>query len=370
MIRIAMLSFWHLHAYDYARAAAEHPETEIVAVWDEDARRGRAEAEQRGVPFFEHLDEVLAQPNVDAVVVDTPTSSHREVIVAAARAGKHIFTEKVIAATLRDAEAIMRAVEHAGVAFMVSLWRSDEASTQAVKAIIDQGSLGTLTLVRVRDGHPFALPSAGSPHGRLPEQFYRREQSGGGALIDLCHPVYLTRHFLGLPERVSATFGSITGRAVEDNAVLTLRYPTGAIGVVETGYVTPSTPFSIEVHGTQGSLIYSEPGIGERSARLGAPGPSAPANEAHAGPDGKLRMLHANTTGAAPQWLVQEVQASARPKAFNQWVTHIQQGTRARANMALGIDLTAVIEAAYRSAATGQSVRIADLEHAEGVEEV
>src|SRR3712207_4975795 len=97
MIRIALLSFWHLHAYDYARAAAEHPETEIVAVWDEDARRGRAEAEQRGVPFFEHLDEVLAQPNVDAVVVDTPTSSHREVIVAAARAGKHIFTEKVIA---------------------------------------------------------------------------------------------------------------------------------------------------------------------------------------------------------------------------------------------------------------------------------
>src|SRR5689334_21733477 len=92
MIRIAMLSFWHVHGKDYARAAPEHPETEIVAVWDEVPERGRTEAEQRGVPFYAQLDELLAQPNIDGVIVDTPTSMHRDVIVAAARAGKHIFT--------------------------------------------------------------------------------------------------------------------------------------------------------------------------------------------------------------------------------------------------------------------------------------
>ncbi len=106
MIGIAMLSFWHVHGKDYAREADEHPDTEITAVWDEDPIRGRAEAEQRGVPFFERLDEVLALPTVDAVVVDTPTTMHRDVMVAAARAGKHIFTEKVIAATLRETEEI------------------------------------------------------------------------------------------------------------------------------------------------------------------------------------------------------------------------------------------------------------------------
>ena len=370
MIRVAVLSFWHVHGKDYARDAGDHPETELVAIWDEVPERGRAEAAQRGVRFYDDLDELLAQPDIDGVIVTTPTRIHKAVMVAAARAGKHIFTEKVIAATLRDAEDILQAVEKAGVTFMVSMWRSDEASTSAVKQVIDQRVLGDITVIRVRDGHPFALPAANLPRGRLPEQFYDPELSQGGALIDLCHPVYLTRHFLGLPESVSATFGYVTGRGVEDNAVLSLRYPNGAIGVVETGYVSYATPFSIEVHGTQGSLIYSEPGIGERSARMGAPGAAAPANAANAGPDGKLRLLHANSTGAAPHWLVQEVQASARPKAFNQWVTHIQQGTRASENMALGVDLTAVIEAAYRSAATGRMVRIAELEHADAVAEV
>src|SRR5690606_34244056 len=81
MIRVAMLSFWHVHAKDYARAAEEHPETEIVAVWDEVPERGRAEAERRGVRFYANLDELLAQPEIDGVIVDTPTSMHHDVMV-------------------------------------------------------------------------------------------------------------------------------------------------------------------------------------------------------------------------------------------------------------------------------------------------
>ena len=364
MIGIAMLSFWHVHGKDYAREADEHPHTEITAVWDEDPVRGRAEAGRRGVPFYERLDEVLALPSVDAVVVDTPTTMHRDVMVAAARAGKHIFTEKVIAATLRETEEIIRAVEQAGVAFMVSMWRSDEASTLAVKQMIDQGSLGTPTLVRVRDGHPFALPSEGYPRGRLPEHFYSRREAAGGALIDLCHPVYLASHFLGLPESVSATFGSVTGREVEDNAALLLRYPNGAIGVVETGYVTLASPFTIEVHGTRGSLLYSEPGIGQRAARLSAGTQSSAGSDAQAGPDGKLRVWSAT----AGQWQVQEVPAQGRPTGFSQWVTHIQQGTLAKENIARGVDLSAVIEAAYGSAETGQVEPLRVLEHANTTE--
>src|SRR4051794_1686190 len=99
MIRIAVLSFWHVHGRDYARETDDHPETELVAIWDESPARGQAEATQRGVRFYADLDELLAQPDIDGVVVTTPTSMHREVIVAAARAGKHIFSEKVIAAT-------------------------------------------------------------------------------------------------------------------------------------------------------------------------------------------------------------------------------------------------------------------------------
>ncbi len=363
MVRVAILSFWHVHGKDYARAAEEHPETEIVAVWDEVPPRGRAEAEQRGVRFYADLDELLAQADIDGVIVTTPTNLHRDVMVAAAQAGKHIFTEKLIAATLREAEEIIAAVEEAGVTFMVSLRRIADASTQSIKAIIDSGALGDLTLVRVRDSHSGALPTPQRPHGWLPEQFYSLEQAQGGVLTDLCHPAYLARYFLGRPESVSAAFGYVTGREVEDNAVVTLRYPGGALGVVETAYVTQYSPFSIEVHGTRGSVLYSEPGIGELVARRAAPPAPSAVGVAPVGPDGKLRIRSASIDGAAGQWLVQEVTGAA-PPAFNQWVTHLQQGTTASENIELGLDLTALVEAANRSAATGQTVRLDGLERA------
>lgn len=353
MIRVALLSFWHVHGKDYARAAEEHPDTKIAAVWDEVPERGRAEASQRNVPFFANLDELLAQPEIDAVIVDAPTSMHNEVIIAAARAGKHIFTEKVIAATLPDAEAIIAAVEQAGVAFVVSMRRLADPATVAIREFIAQGVLGELTLVRVRDSHSGALSTPQRPNGVLPAQFYNLEQAQGGTLIDLCHPVYLTRAFLGRPEGVSAIFGYVTGRAVEDNAVVTMRYPNGAIGVAETAYVAQYAPFSIEVHGTQGSVLYSETGIGEMMARRGHP--LSDAASAGAGPDGKLHIRSNNVAGAETQWLVQNLPAGL-PPAFDQWVAHIQQGTRANENIALGLDLTAIVEAAACSAATGEFV--------------
>src|SRR5947209_2518385 len=123
MIRVAMLSFWHVHAHDYARQAAAHRDTEIVAVWDEVPDRGRVEAEMLGVRFYERLEDLLAQPDIDAVIVDTPTNMHREVISAAAQAGKHIFTEKVLAPTLHECHEILTAVEQARVTLTVSLPR-------------------------------------------------------------------------------------------------------------------------------------------------------------------------------------------------------------------------------------------------------
>ena len=336
-----MLSFWHVHARDYARQAEEHPETEIVAVWDEAPERGRAEAEKRGVRFYESLDELLARPEIDGVIVDTPTTIHRDVMVAAARAGKHIFTEKVIAATLREAEEIVAAARQAGVAFAVSLRRLYNASTVAIKQIIDQGLLGDLTLVRVRDAHAGAVRTAQHPEGWLVAHFFNRAQTAGGAMIDLgCHPMYLTRYFLGMPESVSASYGYVTGREAEDNAVVTLRYPNGALGIVETGFVTRFSPFTIEAHGTEGSVLYSAE-------------------------DGKLHLRSTRAEDGGEAWRVQEVGVPEPPKAFDQWVAHIQQGTADPRNIEIATDLSALMEAANRSAADNQPVRLDSLARAE-----
>ncbi|CAG7633137.1 Gfo/Idh/MocA family protein [Paenibacillus allorhizosphaerae] len=338
MIRVAMLSFWHVHARDYAKQATEHPGTEIVAVWDEQPERGRKEAEARGVRFYDNLSELLAQKDIDGVIVDTPTNLHRDVMVAAAKAGKHIFTEKVVATTLKECNEIIAAVEEAGVKLTVSLPRLNHSYTLAVQEIIAQGLLGDITLVRNRLSHNGAIPTPNSANGWLPAHFYNAEQCGGGAMIDLgCHPMYLARLFLGVPESVTANYGYVTGREVEDNAVSVLSYSNGALAIVEAGFVNRFSPFVVEVHGTEGSLLYST----------------------H---DNKL-LLRTSKLGeeASKEWKVQELPAE-KSSAFKQWVAHVEQGTTATENIALALDLTRLMEASNLSAASGSAIKLTDLQ--------
>lgn len=330
-LRIGKISYWHVHAWDYTKQAQVHPDTEITGVWDEDPIRGKEAADQQGVPFYATLEDLL-QSGIDGVIVDAPTRSHRDVLVAAAKAGKHIFTEKVVAPTLREVNEIMNAVKESGVKLTVSLPRLNESSTIAIRDILDQGLLGKVTLVRARLSHN------GATAGWLPDHFYRYDDCLGGALIDLgCHPMYLTRLFLGeLPSQVSAQFTYVTGKEVEDNAVALLSTASGALGIVEAGFVNSYSPYTLEVHGTDGTVLYG-------------------------GAEGKL-LLRTNARGSdyAQQW--HEIPlADSRSSAYEQWVQHIQNGTEADENIQLSIDLTKLMEAANLSAREQRVVRLEEL---------
>jgi len=313
-LRLAILSFWHVHAADYARQASAHPGTEITAVWDEDTARGRARAAELGAGFHPDLGSLLARDDVDAVVVTCPTTAHREVITAAAAAGKHVFTEKVLAPTPAECDEITAAVDASGVVLMLALPRLYEGYTAAVREVLAGGGLGRLTLVRVRLAHGGSVGE-----GWLPEHFYDPAATAGGALIDLgCHPMYLARLFLGrMPETVTASFGHVTQRAVDDNAVAVLRCADGTLGVVEASFTTPASPFSLELHGTEGSLVYGTP---EPRLLLGT--------------EGDWRELPVPPRRGTP---------------FDLFVRHVADGTRDEENLALGLDLTRLMAAATRS---------------------
>jgi len=118
---------------------------------------------------------------------------------------------------------------------------------------------------------------------------------------------------------------------VEDNAVALLGYANGSLGVVEAGFVNRYSPFTIEVHGTEGSLLYGTP-----EARL---------------------LIRSSPRGGDDAWAEVPVPASA-PSPFDQWVGHIEQGTTATENIALAVELTTLMDAANRSAATGETIRL------------
>ncbi len=248
MLKIAMVGAWHVHADGYAEEINNSGKAKVTCVWDNDTQRGKEFAKEFSCTFFEDYDELLSS-DIDAVAVCTSTDIHSEIITKAAKAKKHIFTEKVLALTNEDAYAIADAVKESGVKFVISYSHIPGNAVQSVKEIVSSGKLGTVTYARMRNTH------SGSIDNWLPEHFYNLKECGGGAMIDLgAHPMYILAWLLGKPVSVSSVFTEITGHGVEDNAVSVLRFPGGAIGVSETGFVSRSDKNGIEVSGTDGFI--------------------------------------------------------------------------------------------------------------------
>ena len=263
-LRIALLSKWHVHAQQYANEFRSYPDCEVAAVWDTDAARGAAWAEELGCGFEPELKRLLARGDIDAVCVATETAMHGEVLTAAADAGKHIFTEKVLAATMADAEKIKAAVQRAGVKFCISFPHRCMREHLYVKKLVESGALGDVTLLRIRNAHD------GAVSGWLPGSFYVEEDCGGGAMMDLgAHPMYLAAWYMGEPRRVTSMFTHVTGKAVEDNAVSLIEFGNGSIAVSETGFVSKNSPMSLEIAGTKGSVFAFGP---DRNVKVNAEG--------------------------------------------------------------------------------------------------
>lgn len=319
MLNVAMLSKWHVHAAGYARELMAMDDVNVTCIWDEDAERGAAWAKELGVAFEADLDELLRRPDVDAVAVNCPTAMHPEVIIKAARAGKHIFTEKVLALTVRECDEIAKAINEAGVKFCISFPQRCWGRNKYIKHMVESGALGQVTVMRARDAHD------GSLRNWLPDYWYDRDMTGGGAMMDLgAHPMYLASWMMGRPRRIQSMFNNITGRAVEDNSVCTIEFENGAIVISETSLVAPMNPKLVEVYGTKGVIICQDNDIKVRLAgQEGFSVPELPEND---------------------------------PAPIRQWVEGVLYGKEIPFDLKAARDLTELMENAYIADGTGHEV--------------
>ena len=325
-LRVAMLSRWHVHANEYCNSILSHDDADVVAVWDEQADRGSAWAKELNVPFEEDYSSLLARDDVDAVCVVTPTNVHGDVMVAAANAGKHIFTEKVLSTNVAEAKKIAEAVRTNGITFCISFPRRCLPEIRFAKQAIDDGLIGDLTFARIRVAH------AGSSRDWLPKHFYDPVACGGGAMMDLgAHGMYLSRWLAGEPLRVLSVFTNITDRAVEDNAVSVIEFKSGAIVVNETSFVGYPDSYTLEVDGTEGGVRMLSPrdGVELRSDKIDEKG-----------------------------WQKVESLPERGVSPINQWIDGCNKGTSIEFGIVEAVELTEIMEAAYASHLEGEGARV------------
>lgn len=320
-MKLAMISSWHVHARGYAEEFKSNPDCEVVAVWDESKEAGTKWAEELGCPFYEDYEAILKNPEIDAVAITSPTCEHPDLLIRAAEAGKHIFTEKVLAIKAEDAKRICEAIKKNNIKFVISFPYRSRPDFLLAKQMVEEGKLGQITYARMRDAHN------GTSAGWLPDTFYEKETCGGGAMMDLgAHPVYLLNWLLGLPKTVRATFTKVFGKPVEDNAVSVFEYENGAIGVAETGFVS-GFQLTLEVNGTKGSLRVE---------------------------DG----LAYATEETENKWVKAEAYPEALPKPVDQFVAAVVEGKESGLCVADAVDLSLVMDAAYRSYESGKPAEV------------
>jgi UDP-N-acetylglucosamine 3-dehydrogenase len=232
----------HLDAY------ANMPEVEVLGVADTRPETAAAGAAIVGAHAYPSYEELVAAEEVDIVDVCLPTAYHRELALKAARAGKHVILEKPIARTLEDAQAIVEAFSDTHQRLFVGHVVRFFPEYQRIKAMVDEGDLGTVGIVRTSRRSPFL---------RGWNDWYADWRMSGGVLLDmLIHDFDFLRWTLGEVERLYAR--GVAGREYNrlDYALVTLRFAGGAIAHVEGhwGYPGPFN-YSIEVAGSRALVV-------------------------------------------------------------------------------------------------------------------
>lgn len=228
-------------------------EAELVAVCDANEKRAEEYGIKHNVKAYTDYEKLLADPDVDVVCLCTPSGMHAEQTIMAAEAGKHIVCEKPMAIKLSDADRMVEACEVMGVKLATIFPRRMSPASRFVKKLLDDGKLGKLSLC---SGYV---------------KFYRDQKyydsagwrgtwamDGGGAMMNQgIHTIDLLQWFAGPVDTLHGYARNVLRNIeVEDTAVVSLQFKSGALGSIEattTSYKQPD--HRIVLHGDKGTIV-------------------------------------------------------------------------------------------------------------------
>lgn len=251
---------------------AKTPETKLVAVCDFDSAKAKTTAEKWKVDYYTDFAEMLKRDDLDIISICTPTSLHPEQAIMAARAGKHVMTEKPMAINLEDADRMIAECRKQKVKLGCIFQRRVTEPFLSIKKALNDKELGKVLIGDIYLKYYRSQAYYDSADWRGTWEF-----DGGGALMNQgIHMIDLLQWYMGDIEEVSAYTGTLARKIeVEDTAVAILKFRNGALGILEgTTTVFPSIPHRLEIHGEKGSIMVEGEGV-KRWSTIGSDGKPA-----------------------------------------------------------------------------------------------
>ena len=236
-----------------ARGAQRGGVIELVSCFSRSEDKRKAFCEEFNVRrSASSYDELLADPEVEGILVTTPNHTHKTIISAALDAGKAVYTDKPIAHTLEDALAIADAAAASGQAFAVGHSARRLAGHRAMKTWLQSGRLGDISIAEANFSNERGL--------ELTPTVWRASaaRNPGGALIQLgVHHADTLQYLLGPVRSVSATIRRLyTKSEVPDATMTILEFEAGMLGYLGCGWASPGV-YSMNLLGTKANLFYN-----------------------------------------------------------------------------------------------------------------
>jgi predicted dehydrogenase len=378
---VAVVGFgWmgRVHTQAYARLAHHYPDLplrpRLVAVAEEVPGRAEEAAAQFGfASTTRDWREVAADPRVQAVSITAPNFLHREIGVAMARAGKHVWIEKPVGLGVDDARAVAGAVAEAGVQGAVGFNYRNAPAVEYARDLIATGEIGTVTHVRIRLFSDYAA----HPEGALTWR-YERARGGSGVLGDLAsHGADLARFLLGdiaslpadtavfVPRRARPTAatagharasgGELGPVENEDYVSCLLRFASGARGVLEACRVSvgEQNNYGFEVHGTKGAVFWDFRRMNELGVSRGTAYQDQPVTTVFVGPGhGEFAAFQPGAANAMGYDDLKVIEA-------HRFLRSVAEGRPYGATLSDAVRSAAVLDAMARSAQSGAWVTVA-----------
>jgi UDP-N-acetyl-2-amino-2-deoxyglucuronate dehydrogenase len=314
---------------------------ELVAIADIDEQRARRAAEEFGARHWEtDYRALLARDDVHVVSLCLPHHLHREVAIAAARAGKHVLCEKPLALDVAEADAMIAAARRAGVQLGVIFQHRWDPPFQRLRRAVERQAFGRVLL-----GHVFhRCRNLTAPEFRDAWREHGKTVGGGVIMMQTIHFLDILLWCLGPVESVTARVDALVlKRDVEDTGSAVLRFRSGAIGsVVTTEAIETDRISRIEVHGTTGSAVWENSAwVRWETARGHVEEPL---------PDDEPRLSEAERTRL--------LFGTGHVKQIADFVDRVRRGLPPSVTAEDGRHATAVVRAMYESSETGRTVTV------------
>jgi predicted dehydrogenase len=238
---------------EHVRAYAQLPESELVAVCDQNPERLRATGDEYGVSTYAEVADLLRDERVEVVSVATPHPSHAALAIAALSAGRHVIVEKPMTVDLAEADAMIEAARRHGRTLAVIFQRRFWPASLRMREAIEAGKIGAV----VSGECELSWWRTREYYARDPWRG-RWDTEGGGVLVNQgIHALDLFQWYMGSIDTVWARWANLSHPYIEvdDNAVAAIVFKSGALGTIRMSTSSRYNRTRVAVHGANGASV-------------------------------------------------------------------------------------------------------------------